>query len=151
MTQAFLYLHILGVGMLLTVLFASPFFERAIRTGTAADAVGIHGLLNRIGLLSPAATLILLLTGIGNIVSNHIDLAGTRWLQVKLLFYLLLLVVGAVNGPFLRRRLALYRSQAESLTGQRAASIAAFNRRESLFLAWQWVLTLIILALSILR
>jgi len=151
MEKVSLYLHLLGVGMLLSLLFVSPFAEKALRKSSPADAVTIHRFINQLGVLSPFAVALLLFTGVGNIIVFHVSLKTAQWLQAKLLFYFVLLLIGAVNGPFLKRRLELYRARAEKQTPELDARIAAFNTREAFFLIWQWILVLLIIALSVFR
>ena len=107
------------------------------------------------GLLSPATSLLLLLTGIVNIFNvfdGNASLWYTKgWLVAKIILFTFLLINGAVFGPILvRRRTRLIQSMAEK-TGPEGAetNIGILTKSITTFYLVQFLILMIILYVSI--
>ncbi len=90
-----MFFHLLGFGLIVTLLVAGWLLHR--QYATAADfktkAVVLSS-ARSIGLISPVAIVILLLTGIGNMHALGLGWFDEWWLSVKILLF----VIAAANG-----------------------------------------------------
>jgi putative copper export protein len=109
----------------------------------------------RFGLLSPIASVVMLLTGIVNIFNlynGNINLWYTEgWLIAKIILFAFLLINGAIFGPILiRRRTKLI----QRITGKTApedaeSTIMILSKSVTTFYLVQFLLLIIILCLSV--
>jgi hypothetical protein len=149
-------LHLLSFGVLVTSLLAGFILDRRLRSEKNIDLKIYVGAIARIiGLLSPLAALLLLLSGIGNIYNRY---AGSTmswfqegWLVAKIMFFALMLLNGVVYGPKLSRsRMNLLKSIRDQAAPPEAEKLlASVNRQLTLFYLVQTVLLLVILYLSV--
>jgi hypothetical protein len=149
-------LHLLSFGVLVTSLLAGFILDRRLRSEKNIDLKIYVGAIARIiGLLSPLAALLLLLSGMGNIYSRY---AGSTmswfqegWLVAKIMFFALMLLNGVVYGPKLSRsRMNLLKSIRDQAAPPEAEKLlASVNRQLTLFYLVQTVLLLVILYLSV--
>jgi hypothetical protein len=149
-------LHLIGFGILTTSLLAGFILERKFRReedfGLKLYTAGISRI---IGLLSPIAAALMLLSGIGNIHNRYLGSVlswyDEGWLVAKIVLFAILVVNGAVYGPrLIRQRLKLLRAQAEqSLPPNVHESVRSYNRQITLFYCIQTLLLVLILYLSV--
>jgi uncharacterized membrane protein len=148
--------HLIGFGLLFTALTGGWILERRIRTEKDwLQKLFLVKINRRFGLLSPIASILLLLTGITNIFNlyngnTHLWYAE-GWLIAKIILFAFLLVNGAVFGPILiRRRTKLMQAVAEKTAAEDAeTTIKIMNKSISTFYLVQFLLLMIILYLSI--
>jgi putative copper export protein len=148
--------HILGVGLVCTSLFGGWILERRMRAENDWDQkVFIGKIGKRFGLLSPFASLLLLLTGIINIFNlydgNITQWYTEGWLVAKIILFAFLLINGAMFGPILiRRRSKIIQSIAEKTPlADAEANINILTKSITTFYLVQSLIVLIILYLSI--
>jgi uncharacterized membrane protein SirB2 len=153
-----LLFHIVGVGMIFTLLFAGPIVESNFRWESDLKMKQHSAkLLRSIGLLSPFAALILAISGIGNMVALNItfaDLFGRAgWLGLKLLVFIALLAMGMVLSPkTARQRLALLEHLGQPNPPEDIDDrMSSLNIKQTTFFAINWVLVLLILLLTLFK
>jgi len=150
--------HLIGVGMIFTLLFAGPIIESNFRWENDIR-MKQHSikLLRSIGLLSPFGALILILSGIGNMIVLGItfgNLFGSyAWLGMKLVIFIVLLVMGMALSPKTARQRALIVEQMGQPNPPEDADdrLTSLNSRQTLFFLINWILVIIILLLTILN
>ncbi len=148
-----LIVHILGFGLLFTTLVAGWILHSQY---TKASDFGTKGIILRslrpIGLLSPVGILIMLLTGIGNMQVRGLGLFTESWLSTKILVFIIAAINGTVFGIRASKRGKLVAQMADGSAPQGAdLSIGALDKQLRLFYIIQFVLIVIILALSIIK
>ena len=148
--------HLVGFGILVASLLGGFIVERKLRGQSDLNLkIYTASILRAIGLLSPGAALLLLLTGIGNIQNRFVgtDLSwyNEGWLVAKIVLYALLVLNGIIYGPRLtRNRLKLIKAQAEHEAPPTAdATIRSLNLQITLFYLVQTLFLLLILYLSV--
>jgi uncharacterized membrane protein len=148
--------HLIGFGLLFTALWGGWLLERRIRAEKDwAQKLFLGKISRRFGLLSPIASIIMLVTGIVNIFNMHngnIDFWYTDgWLIAKIILFAFLLVNGAIFGPILvRRRTKLIQEISKKTALENAeATIKIMNKSISTFYLVQFLLLMIILYLSV--
>lgn len=153
-----LLFHLIGVGMIFTLLFAGPIIEANFRwENDIRMKQHAAKILRSVGLLSPFGALVLILSGIGNMISLHItfgDLFGSAaWLGLKLLFFIVLLGIGMVLSPKTARQRAMILDQMNQINppedaGQKMDSL---NSKQTLFFLANWILVIIIVLLTLFK
>jgi hypothetical protein len=148
--------HLLSVGILTTTLIAGFLLDRRIRKESNLGLkIYVAGISRTIGLLSPVAVILLLLTGIANI---HNRLLGSTmawydegWLVAKIIVYVVMVFNGMFYGPgLMRSRLKIIQSQLEQKAPDSSEStIRSLNKQISLFYAVQSLLFLFVIYLSV--
>ncbi|MFZ1081835.1 MAG: hypothetical protein WAO19_07910 [Candidatus Kryptoniota bacterium] len=151
-----LFFHLIGVGMIFTLLFAGPIVETNFRWENDIS-MKRHAakLLRNIGLLSPFGALVLMLSGIGNMIGLNISFVNlfgsSAWLGIKIIFFIVLLAMGMVLSPKTARQRA---SLLEQMSQQNPPEdindkLSALNKRQTIFFVANWVLVLLILVLTL--
>jgi uncharacterized membrane protein len=148
--------HIIGFGFLFTALLGGWILERRIRSEKEWNQKLFVGKISRrFGLLSPIASIIMLITGIINIFNmydGNINLWYTEgWLIAKIILFAFLLINGAVFGPILiRRRTKLIQKISEKTAPEDGeATFKIMSKSISTFYFVQFLLLMIILYLSV--
>jgi len=99
MLEIYLLIHLLGFGLIISVLIATPILEYYLRRAESYEqALQIAKMISRIGLLSPIAALILLLSGAALMTIYGYGLFTHGWLTGKLLIFLVMVVTGAYSS-----------------------------------------------------
>jgi hypothetical protein len=149
-------LHLLGVGILTTSLLAGFILDRRFRREPDLRLkLYTAGISRTIGLLSPFAALLLLLTGIANIHNRFLGSASAwyaeGWLVAKIILYVVMVFNGLFYGPgLMRSRLKIIRSQVEQAAPMNADTlIRSYNNQLTLFYAVQTLLFLFIVYISV--
>jgi uncharacterized membrane protein SirB2 len=146
-------LHLVGFGLISTLLFSGPLLERRFRKAeTLETKIALQRNLRSVGLLSPLAVLLLLGTGIANMYYLNLGLFSSGWLTAKIIFFAIATVNGALVGTSGSRRGKLLKrlSNGESIPGA-LPEMQRLNKQQSVFYLSQTVLILIILILSVFR
>jgi len=149
-------LHLLSVGMLTTTLLGGFILDRKLRKEPDLRLkLYTAGISRTIGLLSPVAAILLLVTGIANIHNRFLGSTSAwyaeGWLVAKIIVYVVMVLNGMFYGPgLMRSRLKLIRSQAEQSAPTNADTlIRSYNRQLTLFYAVQTLLFLFIVYISV--
>jgi uncharacterized membrane protein SirB2 len=148
-----MFFHLIGFGMFFSVVLAGWILHhKYLNAGDNRTKGVLLGTMRPIGLLSPLAILIMLVTGIGNMHIRGLGLFSEPWLSTKIVFFLLASVNGIYFGARSGRRRKLV-AQLENGTAAAGtdARIAAFDRQMRIFYIVQCVLLLTILVLSIVK
>lgn len=153
-----LLFHLIGVGMIFTLLFAGPIIESNFRwENDVRMKQHAAKLLRSIGLLSPFGALLLVISGIGNMVALQIkftDLFGkASWLGLKLIAFLILLIMGAAISPKAARRRAAILEQMNQPDSPDdiQEKLSILNKKQVNIFAVNWILVVIILVLTLLK
>lgn len=148
--------HLLGLGLLTTSLVAGFILDRKIRKEPDVHLkIYTAGIAKSIGLLSPIAGILLLLTGIANIhnrfLGSPVAWYTEGWLVAKIILYVVLVFNGMFYGPGLvRSRLKIYRSQSEqAVLANPDVTIRSLNKQITMFYAVQTILFLFIIYISV--
>jgi uncharacterized membrane protein len=148
--------HLVGFGLIFTSLLGGWMVERRFRSEQDWNQKLFIGKISRrFGILSPIASLIMLLTGIINIFNlynGNISLWYSEgWLIAKIILFAFLLINGAIFGPILiRRRTKLVQSIAEKNPSKDAEThYNILSKSITTFYLVQFLLLIIILCLSI--
>lgn len=152
MPRLFLFLHLIGIGMVLTTIFAAPLFERSIRKASEKTvALSYQRLFRQIGLLSPFGSLIILFSGIGNMYFDGYTVFSHGWLTAKIILFAVLVVNGGmINPPLMRKRMRLLEQLVEGNAPEGVEEmLGKYNRQQSIFLLVQSAVILVILYLSV--
>ena len=149
-------IHLFGFGFVFTAILGGWILERRVCSEKDwSQKLFIGKISRRFGLLSPIASIIMLLTGIVNIFNLHngnINLLNIEgWLIAKIILFAFLLTNGAVFGPILiRRRTKLIQGILEKTAPDDAeTSIKIISKNISTFYFVQFLLLIIILYLSV--
>lgn len=148
--------HLIGFGLVFTALLGGWIIERRIRAEKDWNQKLYVGRISRrFGLLSPIASIVMLLTGIVNIFNlynGNINLwYAEGWLIAKIILFAFLLINGAIFGPILiRRRTKLMQGIAEKATIEDAEiNFKILSKSITTFYLVQFLLLIIILCLSV--
>lgn len=150
--------HFVGLGMIFALLFAGPIIESNFRWESDVR-MKLHSakLLRNIGLLSPFAALVLIISGIGNMVALEITLAelfgSQAWLGIKLVIFFVLLAMGMALSPkTARQRLILLEHLSQPNPPEDIdEQMDSLDRRQTTFFVINWILVLMILLLTLFR
>jgi hypothetical protein len=148
-----LFFHLIGFGILFSTVLAGWILHHQYMGASDYTAKRIIlESLRPIGLLSPLAILVMLVTGIGNMHVRGLGIFTEPWLSTKIVFFLLAATTGVFSGIQSSKRRKLL---AQVFDGKAPAGsverVAALDRQTRLFFIIQFVLLLIILVLSIVK
>ena len=100
-----LFFHIVGVGLMFCGIIAVPIVESMFRTALdTRSAHTLHKVISRLGLLTPIASGLLLISGIANIITAQLVVFREGWLILKLVFFIIMLLIGILQGISYRKR-----------------------------------------------
>src|SRR5258706_288177 len=106
--ELILLFHLIGFGLLATTAVAGLFLHLQYRKAPDLKAkAALLRAMRPIGLLSPVAVLILLVTGIGNMHAIGAGLLTLGWLTAKIIFFAMAVISGALVSIKSRQRSAL--------------------------------------------
>lgn len=107
-------------------------------------------MMRPIGLISPIAILIMLITGIGNMHAIGLGIFDTQWLIAKTGFFATAVVCGTIFGMLSRKRAALVQLMADDNPPTDAEGLLkGYDTQVSLFYFVMFTLTITIVWLSI--
>ena len=148
-----LLVHFIGIGMIFTSLFGgwivTGHYRKAADWKTKAAMLRV---LRPIGLFSPAAIVVMIVSGFGNMGLLGYGVFTAAWLSAKLVFFLIMAVAGVIGGVKGGRRGKLVAQMAEGSAPEGSERvIASLDKQQRLFSAFQAIILLIILVLSIVK
>jgi uncharacterized membrane protein SirB2 len=160
-----LLFHLIGVGMIFTLLFAGPIIEGNFRWENDLRMKQHSArLLRSVGLLSPFGALVLILSGIGNMIALGITFGDlfwrAGWLGIKLLIFIVLLVMGMAWSPKTARQRAILleqMGQSNPPVEDPARSedvndkMSLLNSKQTIFFLLNWILVVLILLLTLFK
>lgn len=149
-------LHLIGLGLVSTALLGGWILERRVRAEAGwSQKLFVDKISRRFSLLSPVASVIMLITGtvnIFNLYNGNINLWYTEGLLIaKIILFTFFLINGAIFGPILvRRRTKLLQGLSEKTASEDAeTNVKIINKSISTFYLVQFLLLIIILYLSV--
>ncbi len=147
-----LFFHFVGLGLLVTTLVAGYLLNAQYKkAGDYATKAIVLRSLRPIGLLSPIAIILMLITGIGNMNSlgfTLLDLPG--WLAYKIVFYTLTLISGILFSIKTKKRGVLIGKLAAGNAPERSEeTLRGLDQQIALFYPVLGILFTIIVLLSI--
>jgi len=156
MSGSYIFLiHLLGFSLISAAVIAGWILN--IRFSSEKELtlkLYVGGLMRPIGLLSPLAGLILLLSGIGNIYNLYYETPvywyQQGWLVVKIILFGVMVVNGSLFGPAMtRKRLTIVKTILdEGETEERTKQVSELNRQIHWFFLVQTVLLIGIVIFS---
>ncbi|MEP0822292.1 MAG: hypothetical protein HRF44_05540 [Ignavibacterium sp.] len=148
-------LHLIGFSFVSALIIAGWILNgRLIAEQDPALKLYLGRIIKGLGLLSPIAAAILLITGIGNIYNLYgdtgIEWYTQGWLVVKIILFGILVVNGMLFGPALsKKRMKIVQSMLEEgETEERSNTLAQLNAQIRWFYVVQAVLLLGVLFFS---
>jgi uncharacterized membrane protein SirB2 len=147
-------LHFIGIGIIFASLLGGLILHAQYRKAPDSNSkLIILKALRPIGLLSPVAVVVLLLSGIGNMEgSMTYGWFTTAWLSTKIVLFIIVAVSGIVFGVRSRKRGKLVTQIAEGNAPEGAETIlASMDNQQRFFYIVQTALILTILALSVIK
>jgi len=146
-----LLLHFLGFGLLVTVNVAGFIINRQYKKAPdlQSKAVLVRA-MKPIGLLSPIAVLIMLITGIGNMHALGLGILDLGWLAAKIIFFAIAVISGIILGIQSGKRGKMIQQMVQGQAPANANELlSGYDRQVSLSYIVMPLLIVIILALSI--
>ncbi len=149
--QLTLLFHFIGFGLLVTINVAGFILNRQYKTAPDFQTKSIIlRSLRPIGLLSPIAILLMLITGIGNMHNIGLGLFDAAWLAYKIIFFAIAAISGILFGVIARKRGMLVQQIAVGKAPADANDkLRGYDSQISLFYIVMPILLLIIVWLSI--
>ena len=149
MAEVSLFIHVCGVTILLGTIIIVAILERLFwKADNSASAYSYHHTISSVGILTPIASGLLVITGIFNIVVLQYSILETRWLLLKIICVFFILVVGMIQGQAYKKRFKDVGALARGLAaGGEKEEIQMLTRR--LRLLWKIQLGLILVALGL--
>jgi uncharacterized membrane protein SirB2 len=132
-------------------IIAVPIVESMFRSAhDAASALMVYKVILKIGLLTPIAAGILLLSGTATIITVQYSVFNEKWLLLKLAFFIIMNLLGFLQGKSYRIRGRLVESlalgnapeTAATAVGMLTRKLATFNRLQTSFLCIILLITL---------
>jgi hypothetical protein len=146
-----LLIHFLGFGLLVTINVAGFILNRQYKKAPDLQTKAtILRVLRPIGLISPVAILIMLITGIGNMHFLGLGVLDMGWLTAKIIFFAIAAISGVLMGIVARKRGKLVGEMAAGRAPAEAEqALQSYDRQISLAYVVFPILLIIILWLSI--
>ena len=145
--------HFIGFGMLFTAMLGGMILNNQSKKETDLSRKALLLRATKpIGLLSPVAVLLILITGIGNMHALGYSLFTVPWLPIKIALFLIASGLGIVFGAKSRKRAVLVAQMAEGKAAEGSeAQVAKMDSQLSFFFILQSVFLLVILILSVFK
>jgi len=147
--------HLVGFGFVAGIVIANVVLDRKFRREPDwGKKLYIGGIMKTFGMFGPFITVLLLITGIGNIHNLYIDAPepwyAQGWLVMKVILFAVMATNGLVFGPGLsKKRIMLIKGIAEkSAPADAEESLKVLNNQISIFLLVQSLLLISIIFLS---
>jgi uncharacterized membrane protein SirB2 len=130
MQSVILFFHIAGVGLIFCGIVAVPIVESMFHAALdAKTAHTLHKVIMRLGILTPIASGVLLISGIMNILAEQLIVFKEVWLILKLMVFIIMVTVGFFQGKSYRRRGRLVEAIAlDNAPGKTPAEIELLTR-----------------------
>jgi uncharacterized membrane protein len=149
--QITIFFHFIGMGMLVSLIIAGIILEGKYRKlPTLQEKALLLGIMKQYGILSPVATILLLVTGIGNMHALAYGLFDFGWLTAKIIFFAIAATNGAIFGVISRKRGVLVGKMLKNEAPPDAESqLNNLNKQVTMFHLVLDLLFIIILALAV--
>lgn len=146
-----LFFHFIGLGLFMTTATSGMILEfRLAKAPTIDQKIQISTIGRSIGLLSPLATVLMIVSGIMNMNGVGAGVLTLGWLTAKIFFFALLLISGMLFMVRSRKRTALLHEMASGAPpGETESRLKRENSQVRLFHIVVLLLLFIIMALSV--
>lgn len=147
----YMFFHLIGFGLIVTLLVSSWLLHRQYTAATDFKTKSvILSSARSVGLLSPLAILVLLITGVGNMHLRGLGLFDERWLIIKVVLFAIAAVNGIVFGIRSKKRSMLVGQLAQG-TAQPGSELklASMDKSALAFYVIQTILFIAILVLTV--
>ena len=149
--QITLLFHFIGMSLFVAIQVAGFVVGKQYKKAkNLQEKATLLNVMRPIGLLSPVAVVIMIISGIGNMHTFQITLADFGWLQIKLVIFTIASILGIVLGIMSKKRGTLVGMM---LDGQAPADAEAmlkkYDGRIQIFSIITPILLLAILCLSV--
>jgi uncharacterized membrane protein SirB2 len=154
MLSFYLLLHLTGFGLLFSVLAVTPILEWYLRRADSyQDAHLLATIVSRIGLLSPIATLLLLVSGIALMNMFGYGIFTHGWLTAKLLIFLVMVVTGMYSSMNVgKQRREIYQHLIDGKDDPTlAGKLLRIHNRQSQYTRIQSIFLLMILIFTVFK
>lgn len=154
MIRLYLLIHLLGYGLLMSVLVATPILEWYLRRANSyQEASKLSRIVSRVGLLSPIAAVILLVSGIMMMTRYEWGIFTHGWLTGKLLIFLVMVITGAYASMNIgKERREIYQKLIDGTDDPKLpGEILRIHNRQSQYTRIQTVFMLMILIFSVFK
>lgn len=151
--QISMLFHFIGIGFIFTALLGGWILNAVYdRAGNYQSKLIVLKSLRRVGLLSPVAIGLLLLSGGANMHFAGYALSSTPWLSTKIILFLIAAIVGMVFGAKGSKRAILVSGLADGSAPEGAdMKLQVVDRQQRLFYMFQSIMILAILILSVFK
>ncbi len=149
--QFTLLFHFIGFGLLVTLNVAGFILNMQYKKAPdfQTKAIIVRA-IRPLGLLSPVAVLIMLITGIGNMHSLGLGVLDVGWLTAKIIFFAIAVISGILFGIVAKKRGTLVNQIAAGKGDANAeAQLKGYDKQIDLFHVVMPILLITILWLSI--
>lgn len=150
----FLFFHFIGLGLIMTLLVTG--WVLTLQYGKTEDyktKLVILSSMKRVGLLSPLAILVILLSGIGNMHVRGLGFfteSSETWLNIKILLFAAAAINGVIFGIRSKKRGMLVAQFAQgSAPADGTAKLAGMDKGALIFHVVQTILLISILVLAV--
>ncbi len=152
MLEIYHLLHLLGYGLIISVLIATPILEYYLRRAESYDdALKLATIISRIGLLSPIAAIILFISGALMMGMYGYGIFTHGWLTGKLLIFLVMVVTGAYSSMNVgKQRREIYNDLIDGKDNPKLpGELIRVHNRQSQYTRIQAIFLLMILILTV--
>ncbi len=151
--QISMFFHYVGIGLISTSLVGGWILNAVYdKAGNYASKLIILKSLRRIGLVSPIAIGVLLVTGAANMHYTGYSFSNAPWLTTKVIVFVVAAVVGSIFGARGSKRTVLVSRLADGTAVVGADShLKAIDRQQRLFYMFQTIMIFAILVLSVFK
>lgn len=149
--QTTVFFHFIGFGLIMTLMIGGLILEMQYRNVKTLQEKGtLLAVLRKIGILSPIAVLIMLVTGIGNMHALALGVFTFGWLTAKIIFFAIASTNGMFFGVIARKRGALIATMIKNEAPQGAENqIRNYDKQITMFYLVLGLLNIIILSLAV--
>ncbi|HLX13022.1 MAG TPA: hypothetical protein VKS81_09435 [Bacteroidota bacterium] len=149
--QISIFFHFLGLGLFFTTLAGGIMLEAQYRRARdIQQRLTIISSLKSIGILSPVAVLIMLASGISNMISRGYGVLTVGWLTAKIILFAIMAISGILFAVKSRKRSKIVHDTATgNAPADAAEQLKSLNGQVSLFYLVMFVLIVLIIGLSV--
>ncbi len=146
-----IFFHFIGFGLIMTLLVTGWLLHKQYRSAPDFKTKSvILASARSVGLMSPVAILVLLITGIGNMEIRGLGFSDERWLSIKIVLFAIAATNGILFGIRSKKRGMLVAQLAQGTAEPGAESkLAGMDKAALVFYSIQTILLTAILILSV--
>ncbi len=149
--QITLLLHFIGMGLFVAIQVAGMVVGKQYKKAqNLQEKATLLKVMRPIGLLSPIAVLLMIISGVGNMHTFQITLADFGWLQLKIVVFAIAAIIGIFIGIISKKRGMLVGMMLQGKAPADAEkTLRKYDGQVALFTMITPILLLVILCLSV--